>query len=74
MPKKKSDEEFAREVEWALKDPPKFEGLTVTDLAERLNEPVSTNRVHREILTNTRRKTKLYTLLEHRGIGSKQKT
>ena len=69
----KTRDEFAKEIEQALENPPRFEGLTAQDVARQLNEPVSTTRIRLELLrasgvvTEVRvGKTKLYALLKHR--------
>ena len=72
-PRKRTPEEFAKEIAQTLENPPKFEGLTAQDVAKQLNEPVSTTRIRLELLrasgvvTEVRvGKTKLYTLLKHK--------
>ena len=72
-PRKRTPEEFAKEIAQALENPPKFVGLSAQDVAKQLNEPVSTTRIRLELLrasgvvAETRvGKTKLYSLLRRK--------
>lgn len=72
-PRRRTSEEFAKEIAKVLENPPKFEGLSAQDVAKQMNEPVSTTRIRLEMLrasgvvTEVRvGKTKLYNLLKHK--------
>jgi predicted transcriptional regulator len=66
-----SDKDFAKQVEEILKTAPTYKGLTVQQIAQELNQPVSTTRVHMELLRAQGiagevkvGKSRLYTLLK----------
>ncbi|MDG6918476.1 MAG: hypothetical protein JRN62_03465 [Nitrososphaerota archaeon] len=58
--------EFAKKIEDVLKDPPKFPGLSLADIATPLNELVTPTVVHKEYLTANPGSTKLFSGLKHK--------